>query len=396
MKIQKIFIFTLIYFNVTMSFNKSQAQIPDTATSYTLVFHDEFNDSINMDLWKSKAHYDNALYTYTNDDDSIYALKYFTEDFSNFEYTDSTIKLVVKKEPDPGYWGEGKTKWNTTESAYFDYTLARLFSRKQFRYGYFEIRVKIPDPPSDPASHKSLATGFWMYEEDGNSNIHNCEIDCYEINCRENTWVSNVHFAYDGRDEQTDPYTYPNNLVFNDSFKTFSFDWSADSIIFYLDGIRISSSVNHVDSLIAMPIYIDMGVGYNQFGDSINSSVYSQLPFKVEVDYVRVYQRKLDSLSLITDKTYCSSVNNHDFKLYKSVTIGGSSCNDVVTNKNSFPVEAIDFVLLNEGFEATSGSNFYIKTMKSLAGQNYSQELHDGKLNVIPPKSWWDRMLYFY
>lgn len=364
----------------------SYAQIPDTANSYELIFWDEFNgDSIDTINWASNAHYGNSKYIINCDEDTIWTWNCHVNNFENFEFTDSSVLFVSKKEPPPGYY-------DSRLDTFFMYSAARLFCKKQFRYGYFEIRIKIPEPPP-PATHKGISAAFWMFEANRNMNVAWSEIDAYEINCLNNELTTNIHFGDPIQDSLGKVPQDPGNhglLNFQNNFKILSFDWTADSIVFFVDGIRIRGTAFKADTLIPMPIYIDGWTGYNQFCDSVDS-VNTVFPFKVKVDYVRVYQRKLD---LETNKSYCGNINSHDFSLYKSITVDGAICTDLLTNKSSFPMEATDYILLNQGFTASTTSNLYLNIMKSLYMQNFSNEIHQGKDFVNPPKSWYSRIKF--
>lgn len=390
----------------------SYAQLPSQDSSYALVFSDNFNDTtLNTNNWQTNAPYGNIPYKLTCDSlqDSLWFLEYYTPG-NNLTFTGNSVKLQVKREDyTTSYIHHYDTTANCSSiscpswacyndtcfypvdsSATFKYTSARLWSKKKFKYGYFEIQVKLPDQPTSPSTYKGISTNFWLYNAD--NTVAWSELDVYEIKCNGNILTNNVHFQKSG---STTPYTnYFDNvpsLSFNNQYKTFALNWTPDKMEFYMDGVLLRTNTQKCDSLISMPIYIDMNIDQNQFCERVDT-VNTVLPYNVEVDYIKVYQLKTDCN---TAKTYCNNIATHDYKTYQSITLDGGTCTDVLNNKPNESFTASDYILFNQGFEAGSNVTAKFDVINCFTGQDFSNSrIANPPPYEIPPASWFERLIH--
>lgn len=389
----------------------SYAQLPSQDSSYAMVFSDDFNDTtLNTNNWQTNAPYGNTPYKLTcgTPQDSLWFLEYYTPG-NNLTFTGNSVKLEVKREDYSGtyvdhydkaadcaanncpWWGCINDTCYTpdVDTATFKYTSARLWSKKKFKYGYFEIRVKLPDQPTSPATYQGISTNFWLF--DANNMVDWSELDIYEIKCNGNISGNNIHFRTRGDSMKfTDPAPHI-AVTFNNQYKTFAVNWTPDKIEFYMNDSLMRTSFLKPDSLISMPIYIDMNIDQNQFCERVDT-VNTVLPYHVEVDYIKVYQLKTDCN---TAKTYCNTIATHDYKTYQSITLDGGSCTDVLNNKPNESFTASDYILFDQGFEAGSNVTAKFDVMNCFPGQDFSDSrIANPPPYEIPPASWFERLIH--
>ncbi len=110
-------------------------------------------------------------------------------------------------------------------------------STMEFRYGYFEIRAKIP-------FHYGNSGAFWFCATKKTETGLKPEIDMVELLGSENNVVSNLHTwgdyhtSFDGRlPRAVRSHTFPTSGdALSEEFHTYSMDWTPDAISFAVDG----------------------------------------------------------------------------------------------------------------------------------------------------------------
>jgi hypothetical protein len=170
------------------------------------------------------------------------------------------------------------------DTVQFDYTTAMLHSKQKFKYGYFELKFRIPRLPAGDSSY-GLTIDWWMWtREEFSAN----EIDMFEIRSGDNMFTNNVHYKR-GRamvDQGGKAYIHSEKL--DNNWHIAALDWGDDRIDFYLDGIKTRSYPVHPDSMLPMPMIIDLVPNAINFCNKVDPEK-TVLPFEVDVDYVRVY-----------------------------------------------------------------------------------------------------------
>lgn len=240
------------------------------ADIWTLQFSDEFDGAANalpnVANWKFDVGTDwgNAQ------------LEYDTDRATNAS-TDGKGNLVItaRKEPFQGR----------------QYTSARITTEglKTFRYGKIEARMQLP-------SGRGLWPAFWML----GANLptvgwpQSGEIDIMEYRGQvPETVIGSLHGpGYSGGRALTKDYT-PTATRFDNSFHTFSVEWSPVKIDYFVDGTKyqtIQLGDTPGEWVFNKPFYIilNVAVGGNFVGSPDN---FTPFPQRMLVDYVRVYQR---------------------------------------------------------------------------------------------------------
>ncbi len=299
------------------------AQLPPEDKSYTLVFEDEF-DSVAVDdnKWKpsmpwNQSGYKDVSYCRNIENGIITPKKYGyrKRDWENI-ITDTTgsgtITIVSKAERYKGeVWnwypcehdscsiGTGFHECANThtppkcwdvDSLWFNYTTNQLISKKEFQYGYFEIRCRIPVPDT-PKTNTGIGPNFWLWDKD--SSITS-EIDVFEFNGKTNHFISNVHYIAESGEEHHGLKNHPDYIVVDDSeFHTYAVHWTPRKIKFYFDDELFVKTRKYADNMVSMPLIIDVNVPLHTMCQLIDT-VHTHLPHQYEIDYVRVYQLKED------------------------------------------------------------------------------------------------------
>nr|UUZ04252.1 laminarinase [Candidatus Neomarinimicrobiota bacterium] len=243
--------------------------------NYQLVWHDEFNDStIDLNKWIFEV---NAHGGGNNE------LQYYTDRPLNCYLRNGVLVIQALQEQ---YTGPDGPR---------DYTSARINTRLKgdWKYGWFEIRAKLP-------YGKGLWPAIWMMPTDSRygSWPASGEIDIMELLGHEpNKVYGTIHYGG----------TYPIHLQsgksyqlaggsFAADFHTFALQWDSTSIKWYVDGILYQTQTSWSTQGYPYPapfdqpffLILNVAVGGNWPGNPDNTTSFPQ---RMEVDYVRIFQR---------------------------------------------------------------------------------------------------------
>lgn len=194
---------------------------PPVHAEWEMVFQDEFNGTeMNWDLWNSD-----------NGPRGRFAIEGRYPD--NNVLKDGALHQVVKKLDVP----RDNCTWTT----------AHIWSKEQFKYGYFEARIKMGD---------YINNAFWMFRDEN----FGYEPPFFEIDIVEGhtplTSTHNYHFFYQNEgDPKPLHYLNPCSMTvpskisttsLADDFHTYAVEWNEDVLVWYIDGtpIRVHSNMN--------------------------------------------------------------------------------------------------------------------------------------------------------
>lgn len=168
-----------------------------------------------------------------------------------------------------------------------DFSSGFLVSHEAFRYGYFEIRAKIP-------AGSSLGASFWISGTE--------EIDVFEIpGWQTTTYPMNVHVhSIDG--DNNSPMVGGQEIVYNMSptdlsysFHTYAVNWQPNLLEWYVDNklvrqIADPSRIPNVDCSIILSVNMpDARADVAMItGTKNNNIAFSDF----EIDYVRMYDKR--------------------------------------------------------------------------------------------------------
>lgn len=240
-----------------------------------LVWADEFSVSGLPD--SAKWSYDNGRGCPVNCGWGNNELQYYTQQRKeNARVENGRLIIEAHKEP----WADAK------------YTSARLVSRNKgdWKYGRFEIRAKLPQGIG-------IWPAIWMLPTNSTYGgwPKSGEIDVMEyVGYVPDSVYGTVHTAaYNGMiGTQKVGSLAVKNL--STDFHTYSIEWTADHIIFFIDGTKYNEYRNDAKGASTWPfdqpfhLLLNIAVGGNWGGKKgVRDEIFPQ---RMEIDFVRVYQ----------------------------------------------------------------------------------------------------------
>ena len=190
-----------------------------------------------------------------------------------------------------------------------DYTSARLVSRRDWTYGRFEIRAKLP-------SGRGTWPAIWMLATRNTYGEHywpdNGEIDIMEhVGYEPDIVHASIHtraYHHSINTQQTNHFRLPTART---EFHVYTAEWTAADIRFSIDGKRFFTFVNERPAdpqadyrqwPFDQPFHLllNIAVGGTWGGaQGVDETIWPQ---KLEIDYVRVYQPAADTA--VDEKTW--------------------------------------------------------------------------------------------
>ena len=247
---------------------KSQYDAPD---GYTLVWHDEFEEgtALNSADWthevKNSGWVNNELQNYV--DHTTPEGRYVTE------IMDGTLRIHCLKENGKIYSG-------------------RVYARVKegWQFGYIEASIKLP-------KGKGTWPAFWMMSVNFTSWPADGEIDIMEEVGYHPDYVSsslhaNAHVHSNGTQVTHEMYC----KGAEGEFHTYAIEWTAQNITTYVDGKKQLSYDNkglgRDDWPYNDPFYVIFNLAWGGDWGGSEGVDETVLPVTMEVDYIRVFQKK--------------------------------------------------------------------------------------------------------
>lgn len=264
---------------------------PKDIDGYRLVWNDEFNQNgaPNPKVWSHEKGFErnNELQWYQPE---------------NAYIENGVLKIVSKKEQvkNPAY-DKNSSEWRKNRE-YAEYTSSSIktIGKKEFLYGRFEIRAKIP---AVKGSWPAIWTLGKSMEWPSNGEIDIMEF--YQIDNQPHI-LANAAWGTDKRyNAKWNTQTYPfrdflrKDPNWADKFHIWRMDWDEEAIRIYLDDVLLNEtllenttngSLGKYKNPFKQPHYIllNLAIGGVNGGDPTNTI----FPLTYEIDYVRVYQKK--------------------------------------------------------------------------------------------------------
>lgn len=342
------------------------AQVPSNDPNWYLQYHDEFN-SLNTTMWNVKDNWDN---TGLDANGNFNLAKSEVHVFrKNNVWIDQLGYLVLRTQREtytcPPFWvGEYFCKRQHYTGLTYEFTAGMVESKPafDFKYGYIEARVKAPHA-------RGLWPSFWTFRGDGVPESENAsEIDIFELpGNRPSTEVqTNLHMNYCDQSVPTTPC--PGNPDekfcpgvscfgqaikindYNNTWLVWGLEWTPSKITWYLNGEAIRQSPNPG---ITAPVKIYLGMGVTQWALPFPETPFSYVMY---VDYIRFYKPYMDCNHVINACNYSLDAHNH--KVNKSVSIGGAGCSNSVSVGKNVSIKATDYVNIQGDFTVPVGAGF--------------------------------------
>ena len=249
------------------SFEKKEVK---AAGEYQLVWSDEFNGTaLNTSNWNIE---ENGNGGGNNE------RQYYTKRSQNLEVSNGTLKIHALKE---NYGGKQYTsgRINTNQKQYF-------------KYGKFEAKMKLP-------SFSGAWPAFWTlgnnYDQVGWPACG--EMDIMEAINTENKIYANLHWSYKGTkaDTKTTNFGAVNDRT---QWHVYGMIWDKDVAKFYIDSedniyqtYQLTEDGDFDEFRKAQFIILNLAIGGDWPGNNIDNNAFPNRS-TMEVDYVRVYQKK--------------------------------------------------------------------------------------------------------
>ena len=277
MKAIKITIFVMTLLAVAGCGDKDDGGIQSEIAApdgYRLVWHDEFDDDELSADWTyeiKNAYWKNGeLQNYRNEE---------IDGIKTIETKNGILNINCFKGSDGNVYS------------------GRIYAKADegWQYGYIEARIKLP-------KGKGTWPAFWMmpvYVDWDNGGWPRCgEIDIMEeVGVDPNYVSSSLHAEGHIRTDTSSNPIYHDMLCpgAEDSFHTYAIEWTEDQITTYVDDkvqLQYSSDGTERNYPYTKPFYIILNLAWGGSWGGYDGVDESALPTAMQVDYVRVFQKK--------------------------------------------------------------------------------------------------------
>ncbi|MBQ7462770.1 MAG: glycoside hydrolase family 16 protein [Bacteroidaceae bacterium] len=252
-------------------YDSSQHQDSCPLPDYKLVWHDEFSTSaVNTTRWS----YQNADAGWVNNELQTYVSGRSPKGTKVAECSNGTLKIHTFKEGDKVY-------------------SARMYGKRStgFRYGYIEARIKLP-------KGKGSWPAWWMFPIDS-SNWPACgEIDIMEeVGVDPNLVSSSFHTLAYNHVNHTQKTHEMYCVGAEEGFHVYAIEWTEDYMRTSVDGIEQlyfenDHQGNNDTWPFSKPFFLILNVAWGGDWGGYAGVDETALPLTMEVDYVRVWQKK--------------------------------------------------------------------------------------------------------
>lgn len=161
----------------------------------------------------------------------------------------------------------------------FDYTSGMISSHDNysFRYGYVEMRAKLP-------KGKGLWATFWLLSQNRNWPP---ELDIAEYLGHQTNQV-NITIHYDDNGHESSPgwWTGPD---FSADYHTFGVLWEPDKIIWYVDGLE-RRRYTEIKNIPTEPMYLVASLALGSAWTDTPPDSSTPFPAYLDIDYIKVWQ----------------------------------------------------------------------------------------------------------
>jgi len=252
----------------------------------------------------------------------------------------------------------------------YRYSAGMVWSKKLFKYGIFEAKIKIPN-------ERGVWSAFWLY----GSALYGDEIDIFEqywpkINKNKVNLKSTIHHS---NKQISDDNIYKRSFL--DQWHTYKLKWNDNKIEIYFDNKLVSdfkknNNGNAYNTLAGNILGHTVKYPENAENVILNISVHkdfspSNLPQTMFVDYIRVWQKQ-NCNDLVTICNYNAKFDNNVFT-GRIIEAGGNGCNVVVNENEYLDLLATQEIHLKPGFSVKKGGNFVAKIVPCSSYKFYEE-----------------------
>ena len=244
-----------------------------TPAGYTLVWRDEFNDPSLIMPDTKEWWYETAEPGWVNNELQTYVAGR-TGDIITADVSDGTLKIRAIKSGSRVY-------------------SARVNTRKNWTYGYFEARLKLP-------KGKGTWPAFWMMPSVWSGWPEGGEVDIMEhVGCVPTEVSSSIHCKSYYHAIGTQKTAARKIAGVMDEFHTYALEWTPEYIKTYVDGKQLfyynpddySQGRNANTWPFNKPFELKLNLAWGGDWGGMMGVDESCLPATYEIDYVRVFQK---------------------------------------------------------------------------------------------------------
>lgn len=259
-------------------------------TEWKLVWSDEFN---------TEGKLDSSIWNYENGFERNEEAQWYQSDNANCKGGCLIIEARKENRKNPLYEA-GSRDWRKKRE-FIEYTSSSVTTaqKKEFLYGRFEVKARIPVAKGSWPAIWTLGSGM-QWPSCGEIDI----MEYYHIKGVPHI-LANAAWGKDNRydamwDSEKIPYTHftDKDSKWADKFHIWRMDWDEQAIKLYLDDellneIPLSKTINGLIGKGTNPfqkkhyVLLNLAIGGNN-GGVIDDQA---LPMKYEIDYIRVYQK---------------------------------------------------------------------------------------------------------
>jgi beta-glucanase (GH16 family) len=258
---------------------------PPSGHVWQQTFGDEFNGvALDPTKWTSCYWWVNGGCTNSGNNE----LEWYTP--GNVTESGGTLKLRAQQQTTLAPDGKTYSYTSGMISSGRSTSLLSTPPKFQFKYGYMEMRAKLP-------KGQGLWPAFWTLPS---SQDWPPEIDVMEaLGSRPSDVLTGV-FNKDAGGKTVHDATWVTGLAdYTADFHTFGVDWEPTSLTWYVDGVerfRVTDPAKIPSE--AMYVLADLAVGGNWPGSPDSSTAF---PSDFEIDWIRVWQQAAPAASILPD-----------------------------------------------------------------------------------------------
>jgi len=181
----------------------------------------------------------------------------------NVEVNNGILRLIARKETRAGQ----------------DWTAANMWTKRKFKYGYWECRYRY-------AAATGTNNSFWFCNNAGPN-------DFFELDVNEghypNLINTNLHKWHGTHVNDPTRFTME-GLNLAEEFHTYGFLWTDKELVWYFDGKEIRREPNFFINT-AAPVYLSLAILRYEIAGPVTDAIDGT---SMDVDYVRIYERVED------------------------------------------------------------------------------------------------------
>jgi beta-glucanase (GH16 family) len=279
-------------------------------------------------------------------------------------------KWMLPENGGKGYPAKDKRLYFSGAIEYYKKHYVKDEDERKFRYGYFEIRCKIP-------VHQGAFPAFWLQSSSKAPNDkYYEEIDIFEYSW----WITSPSgdnpnppglgskrcftcgLYFNDKDTSYRNHSYarvypliPSQSSDLDQYHTFGCEWMPDHVIWYFDD-QVVNEYDEKENIPHRPLYLKANYAINSY---YNHDGKWLGPGEMVIDHIKAYQLKWDcnKNEKITSQ---SDLKHFDYAVKKSIAITSKAGKPVVESGDKVTFRVTDSFEITGPFEVKDGAEFTV------------------------------------